>query len=285
MRLMTKNSKSIIIYGILLLLFNQIPTFMLMNKGKVGLLLYICLLFIIALTVLRGVVIGLVTSLVFIFITGSTLLYLGIVKETSLTNNDITMQLFFVYGISLLLLILFTGKIHEAIKSQDNEMRKLKVDIERFIAIDVDTGFDNETRMRVTVNEEMRRTDRYGGEFVFISISIENYDKFEQLYGANEVQHLWKELARKITKNLRLTDKKFRYGISRIGLLLPNTSDQYIDTIYEKLSTTLKDHQLLSKRMVSLRYKTSYFLYTPQLTQTFDEFLVDLEREMKINDL
>src|SRR5699024_941217 len=113
---MTKNSKSIIIYGILLLLFNQIPTFMLMNKGKVGLLLYICLLFIIALTVLRGVVIGLVTSLVFIFITGSTLLYLGIVKETSLTNNDITMQLFFVYGVSLLLLILFTGKIHEAIK-------------------------------------------------------------------------------------------------------------------------------------------------------------------------
>lgn len=263
----------------------QIPMFMLLNRGEEGLLLYILLIVIIILTIWKGAVAGLINSLVLIFCSGTILLYMRIAGTISTISATFPLYLFFIYGALLLILILCAGKVRELLLLQDQYIQHLERDVSRFVAIDIETGFDNETRMYSTVEEEMSRTDRSKHNFVFILLRLENYKQFKQLYGVNEVHHLWKELAMKIQKTVRQTDKKFRYGDNQIALLLTDTSSEFIDVVYEKLDQALKSHQLLNGNWITLRYKTSYFVYTSQVEQSFEELLLSLEREMRTNEL
>ncbi|MEK4171531.1 diguanylate cyclase [Lysinibacillus sp. FSL L8-0312] len=281
---MTKN-RAILVYGTILILLLQIPAYFLLRQDVEGLLLYMFLMLLLVLTLWRGTVFGLISSLVFIFITGSTLLYTGISGSMTFLNSTFSMQIFFIYGIILLLLILCAGKMHELMKEQENYLKKLQEDVRKYVAIDVETGFDNEARMYISVNEEMRRADRHKHTFVFMVLKIENYRKFQQLYGAKEVQHLWQQLSQRIQQTVRQTDKKFRFREDHIGLLLIDTTDEHMEVIYDKLDQALKNHQLLNEKWVTLRYKTSFFTYHPLKESTFDELLEELEREMKTSAL
>ncbi len=285
MRTAIKWNKAIFLYGILLILLLQLPAYFLLHQDIESLLLYIFLVLIVILTLWRGTVTGLISSLLFIFISGSTLLYIGMTGSVALLSNAFSMQQFLAYGVVVLLLVLCAGKIHELLLAQEKYMKNLQQDVKNFVAIDVETGFDNESRMRVIVNEEMRRADRHQHSFVFIMLKLDNYEKFKKLYGFKEAQYLWKQLAEKIQQSVRQTDKKFRYRENYLAILLIDTSDQYIDIIYEKLDQALKNHQLLNKRWVTLSYKTSYFTYTPQMDQSFDDLLAEMEREMKTSAL
>ena len=278
-------NRAILFYGTLLILLLQIPSFFLVPQEKENLLLYVFLVMLVLLTLWRGTIMGLISSLLFIFISGSTLLYIGMTGTTASLSTTFSMQLFFAYGVLLLLLILCAGKINELLTEQDKYLKQLQHDMKSFVAIDVETGFDNESRMRLTVNEEMRRADRNNHSFIFMLLKLENYDEFKKLYGAKEVQHLWNQLSEKIQKTVRQTDKKFRFHDSQLALLLIDTSDQYIEIIYGKLDQALKNHQLLNERWVTLDYKTSYFMYHPHMEKTFEELLVEMEREMKSSAL
>ncbi|UED79521.1 GGDEF domain-containing protein [Lysinibacillus sp. CD3-6] len=285
MRTAIKWNKAIFVYGVLLILLLQLPAYFLLHQDSESLLLYIFLILLVIITLWRGTVTGLISSLLFIFISGSTLLYIGMTGSIALLSTAFSMQLFLAYGVVLLLLVLCAGKIHELLIAQEKYMKNLQQDVKNFVAIDVETGFDNESRMRVIVNEEMRRADRHQHTFVFIMLKLENYEKFKKLYGFKEAQYLWRQLAEKLQQSVRQTDKKFRYRENYLGILLIDTSEQYIDIIYEKLDQALKNHQLLNKRWVTLSYKTSYFTYTPQMDQSFDDLLAEMEREMKTSAL
>ncbi len=285
MRTAIKWNKAIFVYGVLLILLLQLPAYFLLHQDSESLLLYIFLILLVIITLWRGTVTGLISSLLFIFISGSTLLYIGMTGSIALLSTAFSMQLFLAYGVVLLLLVLCAGKIHELLMAQEKYMKNLQQDVKNFVAIDVETGFDNESRMRVIVNEEMRRADRHQHTFVFIMLKLENYEKFKKLYGFKEAQYLWRQLAEKLQQSVRQTDKKFRYRENYLGILLIDTSEQYIDIIYEKLDQALKNHQLLNKRWVTLSYKTSYFTYTPQMDQSFDDLLAEMEREMKTSAL
>ncbi|WP_409366718.1 diguanylate cyclase domain-containing protein [Lysinibacillus sp. 38-6] len=285
MRTAIKWNKAIFLYAILLILLLQLPSYFLLNKDSESLLLYIFLLLLVIITLWRGTVTGLISSLLFIFISGSTLLYIGMTESIAMLSKAFSMQLFLAYGVVLLLLVLCAGKIHELLIAQENYIKNLQRDVKKFVAIDVETGFENESRMHVIVNEEMRRADRHQHTFVFIMLKLENYEKFKKLYGIKEAQYLWKQLAEKIQQSVRQTDKKFRYRENYLAILLIDTSDQYIDIIYDKLDQALKNHQLLNKRWVTLSYKTSYFTYTPQMDQSFDDLLAEMEREMRSSAL
>lgn len=285
MRLATNEMKLTLLYSSLLLLLIQVPAYFLYSKGQVGILLFALLILLVIITLWSGAVVGLISSLLFVFISGTLLLYMSFVGTLHMMSETLSIRLFFMYGIALFLLILCAGRIHELLVQESQHMQKLQRDLTRYVAVDVETGFDNETRMRLTANEEMRRADRYNQEFVFILLKLENYQQFEKLYGANETHHLWKSLAEKIQKTLRVTDKKFRYDHDKIALLLTGTSDAYIDTVYEKLDQALTNHELANGRWVTLHYKTSYFLYKAHTEQTFEELLGELEREMRTNEL
>ncbi|GLC88607.1 diguanylate cyclase domain-containing protein [Lysinibacillus piscis] len=278
-------NKSILIYGIVLLLLLQCASYFLLHQDTDSLLLHLFLILLILLTLWRGTVFGLISSLLFIFVSGSMLLYISFVGSIAYFNVTLPMNVFFIYGVALLLNILCAGKVHELLVEQARYIHLLQQDIQNYVAIDVETGFENEARMRISVNEEMRRADRHKHTFVFIALKIENYEQFQTLYGIKEAHFLWQQLAQRIQETVRQTDKKYRFRDNYVGLLLIDTTEEYIGIIYDKLDQALRNHQLLNEKWVTLNYKTSYFTYQPLMNETFDELLVELEREMKTSEL
>ncbi|GEL04529.1 MULTISPECIES: diguanylate cyclase domain-containing protein [Rummeliibacillus] len=284
MQLKSKWLRELFGFGALFIILSQLPPYFLLNGENTRLLLYILLLLIFFFTLWRGLVAGLISSLIYLFITGTALIYTEFSGE-AVSTTRMPLQLFLGYGIVLLLGVLAAGKIQGILVTQQEYNKRLQQDIKNFVAVDPETGFDNEMRMRLTLNEEMRRADRYHHTFTFILLKLENYSQFKKLYGMKEANNLWKQLALRITGKLRHIDKKFRYQQNEIGLLLTETSDASIDIIYQKLDDILKNHQLLNGKWITLQYKTSYITYTPNSERTLDELLGEMEREMRTSEL
>ncbi|MBK3494632.1 diguanylate cyclase [Viridibacillus sp. YIM B01967] len=283
-RIFNVNKHSLMLITILVLLL-QIPSYIMLEYEREGVLLYTFLLILIVVTLIFGTVTGLYFSLIFIFVIGSVLLYFNFASSTLAISLTLPLQVFFMYGVMLIILVLIAGRLHEIIISQEKLTQRLQAEVREFIAVDVETGFDNNYRMGLAVKEEMMRVDRYGKSFTLILLQIDHLKDFKKLYGEKEQKNLLKELAQTMDKAMRLTDKKFRYDKDRFAILLTETGGGSIDLVIDKLASKIKTHQLLNGKYVTLTFRTGYFVYEPRLDTTFEEIVSRVESEMVSHEL
>lgn len=257
-------------------------TYFLFQEMTSGFLLLCISILLIILTLFFGTVMGLFGSLIVIFTIGSIVLFFTF-SNSDIIEISIPLLHLFMYGVSLVVFILLTGTIHNNIEQKNKERQKLQFEIEQFVAIDPSTGFDNKTRMIHEVQSEMNRVKRYGGAFTLILLQIDHFDEFEKLYGMKEKEHLLQTLAGKIDSTMRSTDRKFRYAPDRIALVLTNTDDQSVDIVYNKILESLKTHQLLSEKYITLTFHGSHAVYTKeQSNNDFEQFFNQVESELMI---
>lgn len=278
-----EQEKIALLLMVILLIVVQIPTFLLLKQGTVGFLLLGFFVLLLCVTMMLGTVKGLYSSFLFIFIVGTTLFYLEMTNTPKVT---FPLPLFLGYGVALIICILLTGRVHDIFINQGEKNRRLQEEIRQFVAVDVETGFDNKFRMEMEVQAEMKRTDRYGAAFTLILLQIDYFAKFKQLYGEKETSHLLSELAKTIEKTMRITDRKFRYDQDRFALLLTNTDDHSVEVIYKKLAETLKTHQLLNEKYVTLSFRSGHIVYDQEVAVAdYRALLQQVESEMVYREL
>ncbi|MGE7622226.1 diguanylate cyclase domain-containing protein [Viridibacillus sp. NPDC096237] len=283
-RFLNINKQSLILITILILLL-QIPSYFMLDYEREGILLYIFLIILIIVSLFLGTVTGLVFSLIYIFIIGSVLLYFNFTNSAIAISFTMPVQLFLVYGLMLIVLVLIAGRLQEIIIAQEKINQRLQEEVRNFVAVDVETGFDNNYRMGIAIKEEMMRVDRYGKSFTLILLQIDHLKDFNRLYGDKETKHLLQELAQTMDKAMRLTDKKFRYDTDRFAILLTETGGNSIDLVIDKLASKIKTHQLLSGKYVTLTFRTGYFVYEPRTVISFKEIVSRVESEMVSHEL
>ncbi|MEX3623928.1 diguanylate cyclase domain-containing protein [Viridibacillus arvi] len=283
-RFLNTNKQTLLLITILILLL-QIPSYFMWDYGREGILLYIFLILLIIVSLILGTVTGLIFSLIFIFIIGSTLIYFNYTDSAIANTFTMPIQLFLVYGLMLIVLVLIAGRLQEVIIAREKLNQRLQEEVRNFIAVDVETGFDNNYRMGITITEEMMRVDRYGKSFTLILLQIDHLKDFNRLYGAKETKHLLQGLAQTMDKAMRLTDKKFRYDTDRFAILLTETGGDSIDLVIDKLASKIKTHQLLSDKYVTLTFRTGYFVYEPKLDTSYEEIIGRVESEMVSHEL
>ncbi|MEK4023116.1 diguanylate cyclase domain-containing protein [Sporosarcina sp. FSL W7-1283] len=267
----------------LLVICLQGAVFVLIQQHTQGILLGVLLSLLTVLTLLAGSLVGLLCSLGIIFLVGSFLLYLSFSSTAALI---LPLPLLLVYGFVLLFAVLTAGKLQESIVNQGRLNRKLQEEINQLVAVDVSTGFDNRNRLMLELELEMKRVQRYGGSFTLVLIQMEYYKDFQKLYGEEERLHLLSSIANKVRQAVRITDRKFRYSADRLALLLTQTDDTSIEVVYDKLAQSLKDHQLLNQKFVTLAFRTAYSVYGKQ-TELLDceDFISQMESEMVAREL
>lgn len=264
-----------------------VPLYFLSPYGNQAWLLLILLFLLMAISMIFGPVIGLFSSLVFIFITGSFLFYIAL-PNTALKFYEIQIPLHYLlfYGFYMILFVLLCGVVHQRIVRFGKEKAQLEEEIRQFVAVDPATGFDNKHRMAIEVYSEMQRTKRYGGVFTFLLLQMDFFEDFVRLYGEKEQRHLLASIAEKIRRTTRSTDMKFRYEQNRFGLLLTNTSGDFMDVIYEKLAKELKTHQLLSGKYITLSYRIGHLTFAQETEiSDYDTLLMTVESEMVSSEL
>ncbi|MGE7919672.1 diguanylate cyclase domain-containing protein [Viridibacillus sp. NPDC093762] len=283
-RFLNANKQSLLLITILILLL-QFPAYFMLGYEREEILLYIFLIILIIVSLLLGTVTGLIFSLIFIFVIGSVLIYFNYTDNAIAISFTMPVQLFLVYGLMIIILVLVAGRLHEVIIAREKLNQRLQEEVRNFIAVDVETGFDNSYRMGIAITEEMMRVDRYGKSFTLILLQIDHLKDFNRLYGAKETKQLLQGLAQTMDKAMRLTDKKFRYDTDRFAILLTETGGDSIDLVIGKLASKIKTHQLLSGKYVTLTFRTGYFVYEPKLDTSYDEIISRVESEMVSHEL
>lgn len=281
---MILNHRKITFYYVLLIVLLQVPLYVLFHLDSQGLLLAGFLLLLIIISLLQGAVAGLYSSLVYLFIVGSVIFYIQLTKPITFQLR-FSMLEFFIYGLFILILVLIAGKIKEMLRHEEQKYEKMNDQISKYVAVDSASGFDNRPRLETAIVEEVKRVDRSKSKFVFLLIEIQNYKDFKSLYGENEATNLIFHVAENITKSMRITDKKFRFDESHFAMILPDTSNDYIQIIYEKLAENLKEHTLLSGNLITLSFKAGHYIYLPNTEVTFHEMVETSQSESRINEI
>lgn len=283
---MTKQMRMIITLTIVLLVVIQIPIYILYQEGKQELLLAIFLLALIFIALRFGIIAGLYSSLVFLFIIGSAIFYIQLTNNSSIfVPLDLKMSVFFMYGISIIVLVIIAGRINELLRDIAKETAELKEKVSKYVAIDLNSGFDNRYRLEKDIVSEIKRANRSEKSYVFLLLQIQHINNFEKLYGENETANLIKGLAKNINRVMRLTDKKYRFDKEHFALILPETTNEYIHVIYEKLSNNMKEHELLNGNLVTLSFKAGHYIYQPNSDVHFDEIIEVTKNETMINEI
>ncbi len=270
-----------------LLVSVQILFYFLLREGMTGILLSGFLLLLIVIALLTGPVVGLFGSLLFIFIVGSLLIYWALPSvTTSFDAIIIPLPHLLGYGVVLIILVLIAGHIHDRIIDQGRITRKLQNEFRQFVAVDVETGFDNEYRMAIEIEAEMKRIDRYNGEFTLFLLQIDHLAEFQQLYGEKEKVHLLTTLSQTMRETMRLTDRKFRYAADRFALLLTQTDDLSVEVIYAKLAENMTTHRLRNGKYVTLSFRSGHGVYDKDATvREYRALFSQVESEMVTREL
>lgn len=263
------------------------PAYILFSEGSAGKLLYGFLVLFVCISLLMGSVTGLYCSLVFLFVVGTFLFYFSFTNSPIIFDDVVfPLPLFLAFGFALIVLVLLAGGIHDRIVEQAIEIRRLKEEVRQYVAVDVETGFDNKHRMAIEIQSEMKRVERYGGAFTLVLLQMDYFENFKRLYGEKETSHLLSSLAESMEKTIRLTDRKFRYENDRFALLLTNTDDQYVDVIYDKLAERITNHQLLNGKYVSLSFRSGHIVFNKDAgVRDYETLFSQVESEMVAREL
>lgn len=279
-------TRILILFSLLIVLV-QLPIYYIGYAEISGTLLIGFLLLLIIVALLFGPIIGLYSSLLFIFIVGSYFYYITLGESViSLTFNHLPLPILLGYGFALIILVLIAGHTYNLTIEHGKEKRRLEEEMRQLVAVDVDTGFDNKHRMAMEVEAEMGRVNRYGGTFTLILLQLDFFDQFNRLYGEKEQKQLLRSIGEKIKATTRSTDLKFRYAPDRFALLLTSTDDSSIDIIYKKLAEVLKNHVLLTGKYVTLSFRIGHIVYSEQTDiKNYETLFSTVEGEMRTNEL
>ncbi|WP_088226109.1 diguanylate cyclase [Desulfosporosinus sp. FKB] len=202
----------------------NLPTFVLMGCTVAALLIgYIF-----------GSMTGLITSLAFVFVYGSYLIY------NVLVSGGIT-ELKVQYVVWLFVVPLgsyLSGQMSAYVTGLFWQLER-KSDLAEFITIDELTKFLNHKAFFNKLEEEMSRSRRFGQSLTLVIIVLVNETEMRTVYGQNGMSQIILEMARVIEEHTRIIDVKGCIDEKTTAIILPGTSSEGAAVVIEKLNNSL----------------------------------------------
>lgn len=123
--------------------------------------------------------------------------------------------------------------------------KEIQETAESMTIIDPLTGAYNRKYFDLRIDEETKRTVRYGSIFSLSIIDIDYFKTINDTYGHQAGDAVLKELVMLIKENSRETDIVARYGGEEFAIISPNTSKSGVLTYVERLRQVVESHKFL----------------------------------------
>lgn len=105
-----------------------------------------------------------------------------------------------------------------------NVVKEEKVLLEKMAVTDGLTMLYNHRYFVKRLNEEFKRTKRYGTQLAFLMIDLDDFKNINDTYGHQKGDIILHKVARIIKKSVRETDIVARYGGEEFSVILPHTN-------------------------------------------------------------
>lgn len=124
------------------------------------------------------------------------------------------------------------------------------------------TGLYNARHMFTMLNDEVRRSERFGYEFSIIFIDLDHFKRINDAYGHVVGSKLLGQFGAALRRNLRLVDAAFRYGGDEFAVLLPQTNKKSALFVARRQARMFRDTLWLSEDGLSLVLRASIGIAT-----------------------
>lgn len=104
------------------------------------------------------------------------------------------------------------------------------------------TGLFNRRYLELRLEEELRRSQRYGKRFSLILVDVDHFKRINDTWGHATGDLVLQSVGRILTENLRETEMVFRYGGEELLIILPETPLQQAVEIARRLREIVANH-------------------------------------------
>lgn len=228
-----------------------------------------------------GIRSGLFTALLILFMFGSLYFWNLFFRpeDRTLLFSEATL---FYYGLSLITVVILSGSVHERVKSISERNSALQEKVRRLVAIDDETGLDNEDRFKLELQLEIDRTKRHGEAFTLLLYQVDHLKEFKRLYGFEEYARFLQYFSERLYDSTRTTDKKFRLSTEEFALLLPHASEEHMDIILNRFREMIGDYEISGGKTVSFTHHIAHYTITKEAdVESPDDVLSIMKNELK----
>ncbi|MGB5216918.1 MAG: GGDEF domain-containing protein [Smithella sp.] len=139
------------------------------------------------------------------------------------------------------------------------------------------TGLLNTGAFREQVEQEIRRAQRYKHPLSLAYIDLDNFKQINDLQGHARGDKLLKQVSETIANNIRKTDIAGRLGGDEFSICLPETDDEQVCTVIDKLVKALDTMIGQSGWQVTASIGV---LTCTEISETYDELLGKADKLM-----
>jgi len=119
------------------------------------------------------------------------------------------------------------------------------------------TGLYNYRYMQIALNQESRRSERYGLKFSLIFLDLDRFKGINDRHGHLAGSAALQEVARLLRGCVREVDTLFRFGGDEFAALLVETDATTARVVAERIRKSVADHHFLQDREQSCRLTTT----------------------------
>lgn len=138
------------------------------------------------------------------------------------------------------------------------------------------TGLYNYRYLQVALEQEIRRSERYGLEFSLAFIDLDNFKSLNDTHGHLSGSAALKEVARLLQKCVREVDILFRYGGDEFTALLIETHSNGARIVAERMRQSIERHLFLTGTETPFRLTATVGFATFPENATDKRSIIDL---------
>lgn len=125
---------------------------------------------------------------------------------------------------------------------------QLKTDIENLKALSLEDpllGTGNRRALDVDLAHTQAAAERYGKVYALAMFDVDHFKRYNDKYGHQQGDEALKLVVRIIRKNMRESDRIYRYGGEEFLLLMPNTNGQQAVIVADRIRQKMQAQQFL----------------------------------------
>lgn len=147
--------------------------------------------------------------------------------------------------------------------------------------IDELSGLFNYRYLKVALEREIKRADRYANSLSVVFLDLDNFKAVNDTYGHLVGSDLLKELGTLLKKSVREVDVVIRYGGDEYTIILVETGPDIAFQVAERIRRSIENHAFLSRDGYQLHLTASLgFACYPSDTAGVDELLAMADKAM-----